>query len=102
MFRAEGYSIITAPGERAIEQDTYTCGHCNAISFTKPLVGGTLQVAVVQNDGSVRMQPAGFCRKCWRWICPRCEAAAGRGFECVPLEAKIEAEEAAARKLIMP
>lgn len=97
MLRAEGCSIITSPGERVRETDTFTCGHCNAITFTKPGLGGPLQVAMIKADHSVVMKDAGFCRKCWRHICPRCE-----NFECVPLEAKIEAEEATARKLILP
>lgn len=97
MLRAEGYSVINAPGERAIEQDTYTCGHCNFITFTQPGLGKPLQTAVIQPGGTVIMKDAGFCRKCWRHICPRCE-----NFECQPLEAKIEREERTARKLILP
>lgn len=97
MLKAEGYSIITAPGERPVEQDTFTCGHCNAISLTSPGFGKPLQVAVVRADGSVYMKDAGFCRNCFRHICPRCE-----NFECVPLEKKLELEERAARRLILP
>lgn len=96
VLKAEGYSIINSPGERAIEHDTFTCGHCNFITFTKG-IGSKMQVVVIQNDQSVTVKDAGFCRKCWRYICPRCE-----NFDCTPLEAKLDAEEKQARKLILP
>lgn len=98
MLRAEGYSIITSPGERAKEHDTFTCAHCNFITFTKPGIGQPLQVVVIQNDQSIVMKDAGFCRSCFRHICPKCEKLR----ECTPLMAKIEAEEAEARRLILP
>lgn len=98
MLKAEGYSVINNPGERALEHDTFTCGHCMAITFTKAGLGGPLQVAMIQADGSVRMIDAGFCRSCWRHICPRCQ----NNFECVPYQKKIDIEETAARKLILP
>lgn len=98
MLNPGGYSIITEPGERAKETDTYSCAHCNAITFTKPGFGRPLQVAVIKKDLSVEMVDAPFCRNCYRHICPRCTK-----FECVPLEKKIEIEEAASRKaLILP
>lgn len=98
MLKAEGYSVITEPGKRSLEHDTFTCAHCNAITFTSPGFGKPLQVAIVGWKGDVRMQDAGFCRLCYRHICPRCEAKK----ECTPLMKKIEEEEAIARKLILP
>jgi hypothetical protein len=97
MLRAEGYSIITSPGERDKEHDTFTCAHCNAITFTKSGLNGPLEVAVIKVDGSVEMKPAAFCRNCFRHICPRCD-----GKDCVPLMKKIECEEVQSRKLLMP
>lgn len=94
MRTAGGYSTIMSPGERALEQDTFTCAHCSAISFTKPGWDKPLQVAVIRNDGSVFMKDAGFCRKCYRHICPRCENT----FECTPIEKRMEDEEKAWRR----
>lgn len=98
MLKAEGYSVIMSPGERDKEHDTFSCAHCNYITFTKPRVDGPLQVVVIKNDQSVVLQDAGFCRKCFRHICPKCEKLRN----CTPLLAKIEAEEATARQLILP
>ena len=97
MLKAEGYSIITEPGQRPREHDTITCGHCGQITFTSAGFGKPMQVAVIKADGDVLMKDVGFCRNCFRHICPCCE----NNFECVPLEKKIEAEEAQARKLIL-
>jgi hypothetical protein len=91
MRDAPGYSIITSPGERALEHDLYTCAHCNAITFTKSGLG-RLQVAIIMRDGTTQMRDAGFCRNCFRHVCPRCD-----GKECVPFEKKIDLEEKAAR-----
>lgn len=95
MRNAGGYSIITEPGQRDVEHDTYTCGHCGSITFTVG-EGNRLQVAVIKGNGNIEMRDAGFCRKCWRHICPRCI-----GFKCTPFEAKIEQEEAEANKRII-
>lgn len=92
MRNAEGYSVVVSPGERPIEHDTATCAHCQGISFTKS-PGGKLQVLMFKNDGSHVLRDIGFCRNCYRYVCPRCE-----GKECVPFEKKLDLEEAAARK----
>lgn len=100
MLKAEGYSLITDPGQRAVEHDTITCGHCGFITFTAPgRAGDPPRLAVIQFDNSVTMREVHRCRKCWRFVCPKCEKNV---FECTPLEAKIEAEENAYRKLILP
>lgn len=98
MLKAEGYSIITEPGARAKEHDTFTCAHCQAITFTQPGFNQPLQVAMIQADASVVMKDAGFCRQCYRHICPRCE----NKLECVPIEKAIDLEEKAARGIILP
>ena len=100
MRNAGGYSIITDPAVgRPIEQDTFTCAHCNAITFTREGLGKPLQVAVIRVDGSVTMKDAGFCRRCYRHICPRCE----NSFECTPIEKRLEEDEKAWRGgIILP
>ena len=98
MLNAGGYSVTFAPGERDVERDTYSCAHCGFITFTNPGFGRPLQVAVITKDLSVEMRDAPFCRSCYRHICPRCE-----GKDCVPIEKKVDLEEAAARKgIILP
>lgn len=89
MRSAGGYSVITEPGAPDKEQDTFSCAHCNAISFTEPGWNKPLQVAVVRADNSVYMKDAGFCRRCYRHICPRCE----NKFECTPIEKRFDDEE---------
>jgi hypothetical protein len=90
----QGYSIVTDPRfSRPIERDTTTCGHCNAVSFTEREAGKP-QVLIFRMDGTHYMKDVGFCRKCWRYICPRCEGKR----DCTPFEAKLEIEEAVARK----
>ena len=72
MRRAQGYAITTEPGKGDVEEDTFTCAHCNSIVFVKPFA-----------------DPAsfgGFCRMCMRHICGPC---AGK-HECTPFEKKLE------------
>jgi len=71
MRRPQGYAVTVEPGRATIEQDTYTCGHCNALVFVKPM-----------QDPS---EMGGFCRMCMRHICAAC--ADGR---CEPFEKKLE------------
>lgn len=98
MLNPQGYSIITEPGKRDVEHDTFTCGHCGFITFTEGGIGKPPTVVVIKGDNSVEVKEVGRCFKCWRFICPRCERTP---FECTPVEAKVEAEEKAAR-LILP
>lgn len=94
MRNAEGYSVIVSPGERPVEHDTATCGHCQQITFTQSTMGKP-QVLVFRADGSHVMRDIGFCRNCFRHICPRCE-----GKDCLPFEKRIDAEERVARRLV--
>lgn len=99
MRNAGGFAETILPGARTIERDTYTCGHCQNISFTENVtVGGTrkLQVLLFRSDGSHVMADAGFCRNCFRHICPRCD-----GKPCVPFEKRLDDEERSARGLII-
>lgn len=75
MRRAQGYAITTEPGKADVEEDTFTCVHCNSIVFVKP-----------------RQDPAeagGFCRMCMKPICVACADLGS----CTPFEKKLEALE---------
>lgn len=80
MWRAGGYSCISEPDCSPVEQDTFTCGHCNYIVHVKPKTDPT-------NLG-------GMCKQCMKLVCPRC---VGKG--CDPLEKKLERAEARAAAL---
>jgi hypothetical protein len=92
MRNAGGYSIITEPGVWDIEHDTFTCAHCNAITFTKSKRGG-FEVVVIGHDGSVNTRECARCRNCYAHICPRCE-----GKPCIPFERRLDEMEARARR----
>ena len=70
---ATGYALITEPGKRDIESDTFTCVHCNRI------------VHIHIGSGVDR----GFCFNCGG---PHCGEKRGTKncWECVPFEAKLE------------
>src|SRR5262245_24511187 len=67
MRRSQGYSIITEPDKPTIEQDTFTCSHCNRVTFLKP-----------------RQEPEHRCNVCVGYIC---EGRANR--PCLPLEEQL-------------
>jgi hypothetical protein len=69
--RQLGYSIITDPAGPTQEADTFTCGHCGAVVWTKPF-----------KDGAAM---GGRCTCCDSLICLRC---VGKG--CSPLKKKLE------------
>ena len=75
MRRPQGYAITTEPDKATIEEDTYTCCHCNCIVFVK-----------ANSDPS---DMGGFCRMCYSHICSDC---ADKG-TCDPFEKKLEAME---------
>lgn len=58
MRRPQGYAITVEPGKGDIEEDTFTCAHCNSIVFVKP-----------RQDPS---EMGGFCTQCYRHICTKC------------------------------
>ena len=80
MPRSRGYAVTTLDGATIEEEDTYTCGHCNAI----------VPVAPFQTDTD-------SCLRCDHHICPKCVAELVRTLKCVPFEARIEKLEASAR-----
>jgi hypothetical protein len=67
MRRAGGYSIITEPDMADVEQDTFTCAHCNGVRFLAP-----------------RQEPEHRCKSCYGYICEQC---ANR--PCLPLEEQL-------------
>lgn len=74
MRKAQGYAVITDPSGIK-EADTFSCGHCNAVTHVKP-----------------KADPAdvgGLCKCCMKLICPNCV-----GKSCTPLMKRIEQEEA--------
>ncbi len=76
MRRPQGYATTTEPGKADVEEDTFTCCHCNMIVFV-----------------AARADPSefgGFCRMCMSHICPGC-ATEGT---CKPFEKKLEEMEA--------
>lgn len=95
MLRADGYSIITSPGERPVEADLEKCAHCQAIQFMRAGFGAP-QVMIFRADATHYMRDVSRCLNCYRFICPRCE-----GKPCIPFEKKVDLEEAAARKRIV-
>lgn len=88
MLKPSGYSIVTEPGKRNLEHDTFTCAHCRAITFTRGGIGQPLVVVVIGNDGKIRTEEVRRCFNCYEYICPRKECDV-----CVPALKKIEEEE---------
>lgn len=61
-------------GTRA-ELPTFTCSHCTCVVVMNPL----------------RTRERGFCPKCDRYVCDRCEAArVASGGECYPFAKRID------------
>jgi len=96
MHRPGGYSIITEPGKRPVEHDTFTCAHCPRISFVKA-GNGNPAVVVIRADGTNYLLEAIRCYKCWDWVCPVC----AKSPECTPRMRCIEIEEAQAKRRIL-
>lgn len=76
MRRPQGYAVTTEPGKADVEEDTFTCCHCNGIVFVRP-----------REDPS---SMGGFCRLCMSHTCAAC---ANKG-TCDPFEKKLERLEA--------
>jgi 5-methylcytosine-specific restriction endonuclease McrA len=77
MRRAGGYSIIIDPDAKGVmEQDTFTCSHCNRVRFLAP-----------------RQEPEHRCRQCFGYICELCT-----GKPCLPLEEQLKMMESPSYK----
>ena len=81
MRKAQGYAITTEPGKRDVEEDTFTCCHCNSLVFVSDPKTG----APVPPD-----QVGGFCTLCYAHTCTKCADIGG----CEPFEKKMEKMEA--------
>jgi hypothetical protein len=76
MRRPGGYGVTKEPGKKDIEEDSFTCAHCNAIVFVTPF----------QHPADA----GGFCTMCMKPLCKKC-AALGK---CTPFEKVLEKMEA--------
>lgn len=96
MLKPGGYATIIDPGARQLvtEHDAITCPHCGKVEMTKAGFGNP-EVLVFRADGSHYMRAAGFCRKCFQHVCPRCD-----GKECDNRFRRLDEQEAAAQKFI--
>ena len=90
MLRPHGQATVF--GDRIVEHDTITCGHCNGIVLVKPGTASTVYV-LPQRVGPPKEEPGAACRVCMRSVCLTCHAD-GR---CTPLERRIEEMEARGR-----
>ncbi len=77
MRKSHGYSIITGPEIRAIEEDFFVCSHCQKTTFVKPMCDP--------------VELGGWCGPCHALICKDCV-----GKDCAPFMKKIEKAEAKA------
>lgn len=69
MRNSGGYAISVGP-QGTVEQDSFTCIHCNSIVFIKS-----------------KMNPSdmgGFCRMCMKPVCKNCADK-----KCIPFEKKL-------------
>lgn len=62
-----GYGVLTQPGERTIEEDTFTCVHCNAVQAMAPYFQPS--------------ESGGWCRQCNGPVCNACAGKPCRPFE---------------------
>ena len=79
MLRAGNYSITVYPDRPPKEEDSFTCGHCQKVTFVKP--------------GQRADDLGGLCKVCMNLICPECVDL----MICEPFEEKLKKSEAKAR-----
>lgn len=96
MLRAGGYATVVDPSRPLVERDTCSCGHCQAVIFTKPGYGITTYLLPHPHlHGEWVETPGAFCRCCMKPVCLRCDSL-GR---CLPWEKQFAAVEARGRFL---
>lgn len=101
MLHAHGYVSII--GDRVLERDTITCGHCNQIILVKPGFGPSVYLIpslhvdpiTKQYTMETHEEPGAMCRCCMTPVCLACHA---KGV-CTPLMQRIEQMEARGRFL---
>lgn len=86
MLRPQGYGILIDPALPCpIEQDTFTCSHCNRIVIVKPL--------------RPPEEMGGFCHGCSGLMCENCTRARELGGPCVTWQQILDKIEARNRAL---
>ena len=81
MLRANNYSVIFNPDGPPVERDSFTCGHCQRVTFVKP--------------GHRADDLGGLCKVCMSLICDKCVETG----VCDPFEEKLRRAEAQDRFL---
>lgn len=72
MRNPHGYATIADPSFGSIQEfDVLSCIHCGKVDMTRN-PDGNLSVLVYRADGTHYLKEAGFCRSCYKPICPRC------------------------------
>lgn len=95
MRNAHGYATIADPSLGGLQEfDVMNCIHCGKVEMTKGS-SGNLEVMVFRADGSHYLKECGFCRSCYKPICPKCN-----GKPCNNRFKRLEEEEKAASKFI--
>lgn len=106
----KSYAIITDPDARGpIEYDTASCGHCQAIIFTKPGSASTVYLlpCLPAHPGDLTVlnrwqeEAGAFCRQCMRSICLPCyQTSLTARIPCVVWERQFEEAEKRQRGLL--
>jgi hypothetical protein len=92
-----GYAVIIDPTASRLtqEHDVITCIHCGNVQMTRGQ-SGALECMVFRADGTHYFRAAGFCRNCYRHVCPVCD-----GKPCTNRFRLMDEEEKWARKRII-
>lgn len=92
----QGWAQIIDPtaGRLVTEYDTITCIHCGKVEMTRG-PRGKLQCLVVRADNTHYFREAGFCRNCYRPVCPACD-----GKPCTNRFRLLDEEEGFAKKML--
>lgn len=70
-----GRGTIPVGKGRVFEAPTFNCSHCSIPVIMNPL----------------RTRERGYCPKCSRNVCDRCEAIrVASGFECIPMKKRVD------------
>jgi hypothetical protein len=80
MRRPQGYAVTVDPDGPTVEEDTFTCKHCNSIVFVKP--------------GAPASACGGWCGRCAANICGPCADEMSRTLKCRPFEKWLDKVEA--------
>lgn len=96
MRRPQGYLKISDPEGPGVEQDSFSCGHCQKVSFVKPTpfgVGLHVVAGGISLGNPAPQLLGGLCKVCMRLMCPACTAKREAGGDCIPFEKALALEE---------